>query len=211
MDIGPYIRKIFGPFERYVTDLYRAVYFDLTSFVSYIKHSVPVSDNSHILEVGCGEGGVISLLVRSYPNAYITGIDITPRVGRLFCGDRSRVVFVQQSTKDFIIENRSAFDSLIISDVMHHIPPKVHREFLFNIRKAVKSKGFIILKEWERRMTPIHLLSYFSDRCITGDRVFFRTVDEWRDFIKEIFGQDSIKDETRIRPWLNNIVFVIQV
>jgi hypothetical protein len=69
----------------------------------------------------------------------------------------------------------------------------------------------LVLKDWERSATPIHLLAYLLDRYITGDDVHYKTANEFRDLIIDVFGATSIKDETRIRPWSNNIAFLVQV
>ena len=85
MPIGPAIRQMFGPFENHVSEFYRGIFVDLNSLVDKIQQWSPASN---ILEVGCGEGAVIERLVKAFPESNITGIDITPRVGRLFQGDR---------------------------------------------------------------------------------------------------------------------------
>jgi 2-polyprenyl-6-hydroxyphenyl methylase/3-demethylubiquinone-9 3-methyltransferase len=208
MAIGPFIRQMLGPLERPVSEVYRGTFVDITAFVEQIKHWVPASK---ILEVGCGEGAVTERLVKAYPNASITGIDISPRVGRMFQGDRSRVTFRQQTIKDFVAENPSSFDLLLISDVMHHAPWEIHEELLTEAKNALKPGGHLVLKDWERSATPIHLLCYLLDRYITGDRVQYKTAHEFRNLIQDIYGANSIKDETQIRPWSNNIAFLIQV
>lgn len=208
MSIGFFVRQMLGPFERPISQLYRSIFIDITALVRQIKDWVPATN---ILELGCGEGTVTEGLVQAYPNAYITGIDITPRVGRMFQGDLSRVTFKQQTIADFVANNSSCFDLVAINDVMHHIPWSLHKEFLKNAKKALKPGGFLVLKDWERQSTPIHLLAYLLDRYITGDRVRYKTVAEFRETIVEVFGTNCIKAEQRILPWSNNIAFLVQV
>jgi 2-polyprenyl-6-hydroxyphenyl methylase/3-demethylubiquinone-9 3-methyltransferase len=208
MAIGPFVRQMLGPLERPVSEVYRGIFVDLTALVEQIKHWGPASK---ILEVGCGEGSMTERIVKTYSNAYITGIDITSRLGRMFQGDLSRVTFRQQTIRDFVVENSCSFDLVIISDVMHHVPWDMHKELLTDAGKALKPGGYLVLKDWERSATPIHLLCYLTDRYITGDRVQHKTADEFRVFIRDVFGANCIKDETRIRPWSNNIAFLVQV
>jgi hypothetical protein len=40
--------------------------------------------------------------------------------------------------------------------------------------------------------------------------VAYRTADEFRELIKDVFGAASIRDEVRIGPWKNNFVFLVQ-
>ena len=207
MPIGPVIRQMFGPFERPISEIYRSIFVDLTAFVDQIKQW---SSPSNILELGCGEGAVAERLVIGFPRASITGIDITPRVGRLFKGDPTRVTFKQQSIKDFAPGNLETFDLLIMSDIMHHIPWEFHKEILTDAGKVLKPGGYLVLKDWERRATPIHFLCYFADRYITGDRVRYKSASELQKLLEDVFGANCIKAKTRIRPWANNLVFLVQ-
>jgi 2-polyprenyl-6-hydroxyphenyl methylase/3-demethylubiquinone-9 3-methyltransferase len=177
--------------------------------VLHIKRWVP-ADGLRILEVGCGEGMVTSRLAAAYPDSEITGIDITPRVGRMYKGDSKRVAFRQQAIGDFSSENPNSIDLVVLADVMHHVPRDMRKEFLVQVGRSLKRGGHIILKDWMRSRAPIHLLVYSSDRYITGDRVYYRTICEWRSFIEDIFGHGSIKDEARIKPWSSNAAFFIK-
>jgi len=208
MAIGPFVRQLLGPFERSVSDIYRAIFVDLLVLAKQIKDQIPAEN---ILEIGCGEGALTEYLSRIYSQAHLTGIDITPRVGRMFQGDLSRVIFKQQPVKDFVDQNQSCFDLVVISDVLHHVPWEMHQDFLADSAKALKSGGYLAIKDWESRSTPIHLLCYLADRYITGDRVKYKTSDELRALIKAVFGEDCINKEIRIRPWSNNIVFFVQI
>ena len=208
MAIGPFIRQLLGSFERPVSEIYRAIFVDLLELARKIKDRVPAEN---ILEIGCGEGALTEYLAKIYPQAHLTGIDITPRVGRMFQGDLNRVTFQQQLIKDFVAQNKSCFDLVVVSDVLHHVPWEMHQEFLIDSAKALKSGGCLVLKDWESRSTPIHLLCYLADRYITGDRVQYKTLDELRTLIKTVFGEECIDKEIRIQPWSNNIVFFVQI
>ncbi|HSA45614.1 MAG TPA: class I SAM-dependent methyltransferase [Candidatus Competibacteraceae bacterium] len=207
MAIGPFIRQLLGPFEKPASELYRAIFVDLSALARQIKDNVPAEN---ILEIGCGEGALIERLANIYPQAHLAGIDITPRVGRMFQGDFNQVIFQQKFVKEFVAQNKSCFDLVVISDVLHHIPWGMHQEFLTDSAKALKPGGCLVLKDWESRSTPIHLLCYLADRYITGDQVQYKTLDQLRILTKMVFGEECIKKEVRVRPWSNNIVFFVQ-
>ena len=207
MAIGPTVRKLLGPFERPISELYRSIFVDLTAFSDQILQWAPASS---ILELGCGEGAVAERLLNALPHSQYTGIDITPRVGRLFAGDSTRAIFKQQSIKDFARENLESFDLLIICDVMHHIPWNLHKEILTDAKKVLKPGGYLILKDWKRSTTLIHFLCYFADRYITGDNVQYKSENELRELIEEVFGPDRIRSTAKIQPWENNIAFLVQ-
>ena len=87
----------------------------------------------------------------------------------------------------------------------------MHKEILIDAAKALKTGGFLVFKDWEKSSTPIHWLCHFSDRYITGDRVRYKTSEEFRDLIEDIFGIGCIKATARIRPWSNNFAFLVKV
>jgi 2-polyprenyl-3-methyl-5-hydroxy-6-metoxy-1,4-benzoquinol methylase len=208
MPIGPIVRQKLGPLERPISEFYRGIFVNLDAFVDQIEHW---TSGSNILELGCGEGAVVERLARKYPSAQITGIDISPMVGRLFEGDQSHVTFRHQTIRDFAIEYPASMDLLIVSDVMHHIPWELHEEILTDAGKVLRHGGYLVLKDWERRRNPIHALTYFLERYITGDRVRYKSAAEFRELLNKVFGENCVKAETRIRPWANNIAFLVSV
>lgn len=211
MRIGRIIRCLLGSFEKPICKAYRSLYVDLTAFVKKIRNWAPERSILEILEVGCGDGMVTELLAREYHNSRIVGIDISPNPGRLFRGDVNRVFFHQMEIKSFIVKNRSNFDLVVIADVVHHIPLKIRREFLKCVREVMKPGAFLVVKDWEKTSTPIHLLAYLGDRYITGDGVCYYTAGELRNLIQDIFGKHALKGEARICPWPNNMAFFIQI
>ena len=208
MPIGPLVRQMLGPLERPISNIYRGIFIDLETLVQQIHKWTPSA--SSIFEFGCGEGAVVEILTQTFPLSHITGIDISPRIGRMYQGDTQRVVFKQQDIKDFAAENPASFDLIIINDVMHHIPWDMHEPILEYVKSALKSGGHLILKDWNRNYSPIYFICYFMDRFITGDRVRYKTTLELQDLLRSIFGVESIKSEATIRPWSNNIAFLIQ-
>ena len=104
---------------------------------------------------------------------------------------------------DIEIEDLSSFGEL--SDAIED-----GLTFLENAKKTLRKGGCLMLKDWVRTPTPIHWMAWFSDRFITGDKVFYYTDIGLRDMIRGVFGRDSIRYEARIRPWQNNIMFVIR-
>src|SRR5471030_1820534 len=111
MPIGPLIRGMFGPYERSVTEAYRAFYVDIASFADQIRRWTPVA--KRILEVGCGEGAVTERIRAAYPDAEITGIDITPR-GRLYQGSLNGVRFVQCPVQEIAKTEPGQYDLVVL-------------------------------------------------------------------------------------------------
>jgi len=209
MAVGERVRQAFGPLEGVVTDLYRASFVSLDREIETIQRWRPTA--RRILEVGCGEGAVCERLARRYPEARITGIDITPRTGRLFKGDTARVTFRTEALEEFTPRHEAAFDLVLLCDVLHHVSWDRHEGLLRLVKRTIRPGGGFAFKEWERRTNLAHALNYFSDRVLTGDRVRYGTKADWRHTIESIFGVGSITGEWHVPPWPNNILLLVDV
>jgi SAM-dependent methyltransferase len=205
---GPFIRKMFGPFEPLISATYRSIYLDLDAFMALIQRWQPTA--SKILEVGCGEGAVTERLRATYPGANITAIDITPRIGRLYRGSFRDVEFIQSDVKEIAKKKPGHFDLVVLSDVLHHVPVDFRQELLNSIRTVLAAKGTFIFKDWQRNRAPIHWLCYASDRWLTGDRINYMTRDEMRQHLVISFDAASLVAEARVGPWWNNIATLIR-
>lgn len=208
MKPGPFIRKMFGPFEPRISATYRSIYLDIGAFIELMQRWKP--EASKILEVGCGEGAVTERLRITYPDAKITAIDITPRIGRLYRGSLHDVEFIQSDIQEIARQKPGHYDLVILSDVLHHVPVEFRQELLNAIRTALAPGGTFIFKDWQRNDALIHWLCYASDRFLTGDRIRYMTQLEMRQFLAISFGSDAIVEEARIRPWWNNIAMLVQ-
>jgi SAM-dependent methyltransferase len=205
--IGPVIRKMFGPYERDISEAYRSIYIDIDAFVEQIRLWKP--NATRILEVGCGEGAVTERLNAAFPDSDITAIDITPRVGRLYQGSRDRVRFIQCAVQDIATAEPGRYDLVVLSDVLHHVPGEFRQGLLNAIRSAMAQGGVLVFKDWQRSCTPIHWLSYASDRWITGDRISYMTRQEMCGYLVRSFGEAALRAEATVRPWRNNIAFLV--
>lgn len=207
MPLGSTIRGLLGPAEPAIARLYRGAFTDLESIASTIAAWTPAD---RILEIGCGEGQLTEELTRAFPRATITGIDITPRVGRLYRGPQGRATFLHRAVAELAAERRGAFDLAIVADVLHHMPWAEHAQFLRDAAIALAPGGRLALKDWERRANLPHLFGYLSDRVITNDRVRYASAEELRELLRRALPQASVEREVRLRPWANNLMFLVR-
>jgi 2-polyprenyl-6-hydroxyphenyl methylase/3-demethylubiquinone-9 3-methyltransferase len=206
--IGHKLKKLAGPFEAPLIAWYRWLFFSVDGFAQWIRARLPAS---RILEVGCGEGQVTQRLAKVYPEAWVTGIDIIPGVGRLFRGSRRRVTFLQEPIETFALRHTGAFDLVVMCDVLHHAPWDIHRQLLTAAKSTIRPGGWFVLKDWEKRTNAAHLANYLSDEYLTGGPVRYYTAAGFRSLVGEVFGAATIKEESRLPPWPNNIVFLVEV
>jgi len=209
MSVGSVVRGLFGRHESAISDLYRGLFFNADAFVDTVKRWVPAPHN--ILEVGCGEGAITQRLARNYPDASILGIDITPRLGRLYEGRTEGVRFLQTTVQLLAAKQPNGFDMIVLADVLHHVPDSLRQEILDSIRTLMAPGASFVFKEWERNRTPIFWLGYLSDRWITGDRIRYMRRDELRRLISISFGKRAAVAEERIRPWRTNLATLVRV
>jgi len=202
MSFGSGVRSLFGPLEPAIARIYRGIFIDIGAFADTLSSWVTPT---RILEVGCGEGHLTEELSRVFPSASITGIDISPRLGRLFGGNRSRVTFRNIPVEQLVAENPAAFDLVIICDVLHHVPVPARAAFLANCAACVAHGGAFVLKDWKRTRTLIYGLCYFSDRFISQDQVVtYETAED----LRERFGLafEPVSREAYVPPWRSNIL-----
>jgi 2-polyprenyl-3-methyl-5-hydroxy-6-metoxy-1,4-benzoquinol methylase len=209
MKVGPFIRGMFGPYERRISEAYRSIYIDIDAFVELMRQWNP--NASRILEVGCGEGAVTQRLNTAYPNAKITAIDITPRIGRLYQGPLDNVRFMQCAVQVIAATESGQYDLAVLSDVLHHVPMEFRQGLLDAVRSALAPHGTLVFKDWQRNYAPIHWLCHASDRWLTGDRVSYMTREEMRSSLARSFGEHALVSEARVGPWWNNLATLIRL
>lgn len=110
-----------------------------------IKKYAP-KNPQHILEVGCGMGNISSRMRGYWPNAQITGIDISTssiQIAQKLFGDSKlsfkETILTPDTFKDEL------FDLIIFMDVYEHIAVNDRPDVHAALNKLLKNKGRIIL------------------------------------------------------------------
>jgi ubiquinone/menaquinone biosynthesis C-methylase UbiE len=189
-----------------VADAYRDAFVDLDDLARTIG-SLGRFDTA--IEVGCGEGALATRLTRT-TDATILGIDIAPNPGRGYEGATGRASFRQQRVEDLVAEGATA-DLVVLSDVIHHVPPADRPAFLRSCVALVARGGLLAVKEWERRSNAFHALAYGSDRYVSGDRgVSFLSRDELVALLGATAPALVSVCETRIPPRRNNLLVALR-
>jgi 2-polyprenyl-3-methyl-5-hydroxy-6-metoxy-1,4-benzoquinol methylase len=183
------------------------MFVDLDAFITSIRSTVDAP--ATLLEIGCGDGLVTERLAVAFPTTALTAIDICAQPGRLYRGESSRARFLRSSPQDLSANESARYQLVIISDVLHHVPPPDRPLFLSSAARLMVDGGTLILKDWVRESTPAYMLGYLSDRLITGERVSFLSESELRSLAQCTFGSGAIRTEFRVKPWHCNLVLVI--
>lgn len=131
--------------ERYYTEL---AHTSEEYILPYIEHFHKLSCKDSVLEIGCGEGGV--LFPFAARNCKITGIDISKgkiENASLFFEKRRLPgkFFVNNVLEDNTDIAGKAFDIIIAHDVIEHIEPECKRRFMDMIGKYTAQDGIIYI------------------------------------------------------------------
>jgi len=205
MSIGAAVRRAFGPYERHISELWRAMFVNVDEWTRTCRRWVP--DARRILEIGCGEGYSTDRLVALWPEARIDAIDIAATIGRLYAGPPGRVNFRIAFAEDLAREQPGAYDLIILSDVLHHVPLAARESLLRSAQALLAPGGTLAFKDWHRNRAPVYYAAWAADRWLTGDRIAYLTRAEARKLMAGVFGDGRIVEECWVRPWRNNYGF----
>lgn len=210
MGIGAAVRRAAGPLEPVLSDAYRGVFFDIDGFA--IKLGELDSDRRirDVVEIGAGEGALVSRLFLRFPKANVIGIDTTARLGRQFDGDWPRVLFLRVTAQKLASMRPNAADLVVLCDVLHHVHPRDLMEVVASAAALLKPGGRLVVKEWLRLPSPVYWLGWASDRFITGDRITYRGRESWLKLIADAAPQLELVHEWRLAPWACNHAFVFR-
>lgn len=127
--------------------------------------------NLNILDLGCGQGRFIHRFLRKYPNANITGIDVSEEV-------------IQYNTKQFLENNRIQFITGNYSENLDSIPDNY-----FDI--VVFTEVSFFYPRWKNDFATI------LDKLKTNGQIIFSTRSSYFNVISQI-GVGNIRDALRI-------------
>jgi 2-polyprenyl-3-methyl-5-hydroxy-6-metoxy-1,4-benzoquinol methylase len=127
------------------------------------------SYNSQVLDVGCGSGLLLGLLVRN--NLLATGIGFDMSSEAIACANRMKKSLHPhlQQTVDFHHVNineawpKGDFDIISLIDVMHHCPPASQRDLITTVAKRLPRGGRFIYKDMSTKPLWCAIANRFHD------------------------------------------------
>ena len=128
MALGPWVRRILpARAEKLAADTYRGLFVDLDKVAGCLAKHVP--DGALLLDVGGGDGDLLNRLLALRADLSVDMVDIADRVGALL--DVRFEARVRRFPSTTLEQHASAHAGLyraaLISDVMHHVPPRAAR------------------------------------------------------------------------------------
>jgi ubiquinone/menaquinone biosynthesis C-methylase UbiE len=122
-------------------------------------------DAFHLLDIGIGTGLSSALFRKAWPDAVITGVDISENMIRL-CRDKGIAdhLCLCDAGRDALPFAKNSFDAVICAGVLEYI--KYPNRLLANIADALKRGGVALLAFETPKTRPIYkgrLLSFITD------------------------------------------------
>jgi 2-polyprenyl-3-methyl-5-hydroxy-6-metoxy-1,4-benzoquinol methylase len=98
-----------------------------------------------ILDIGCGYGRISLPLVKKFPQAQISGMDISPNYVKLYRENTQRDAFI--GAVDAISPETGTFDYIIVVTVLMYLPENKLKEAFSGLFAHLNPNGKIILIE----------------------------------------------------------------
>ena len=195
MTIGSFIRSAAGPYERAICALYRSFFINVPRCINQMAGHIP--ENAKVIDIGGGDGEVINQLLRRRPDIHVTMIDLRESIGLFIDPDARARVDLQPGTSlsDYLSRFGTPADTLLVCDVIHHVPDAARLEFIQECCSLIKPGGKLIIKDIEPRGI-ISFLSMMADRYITGDRHV--TLISSKELIELVRSQANVRSVSEI-------------
>jgi 2-polyprenyl-3-methyl-5-hydroxy-6-metoxy-1,4-benzoquinol methylase len=111
----------------------------------FIENTLPIKNGMHVLEIGCGEGGVLKPFMDK--GCICVGVDLDEirvvRANDYFTKEVSegKMTFLYQNIYEeaFLMKYKNAFDVIILKDVIEHIHKQ--EEFMPFLKKLMSSQA----------------------------------------------------------------------
>jgi len=123
---------------------------DSEFFCEYKIRQVAASESGHpasILDLGCGDGLSLSFFRQVFPNAELHGIDVSEQSVRIAAGRGVANATFRVYDGQTIPFHKERFDLVFVSQVFHHVPPKLRAGLLQEIFRVLSPAGRLYLFE----------------------------------------------------------------
>ncbi len=166
--------------------------------VSFNKLEELISKKGKILDFGCGSGILSNFLALTSNQRKVVGIDICQNKinqAKIVGQNIDNVIFTNQRIEE--IEEK--FDTIVMSDVLHHLPVEEQKEIIIKLRKKLTENGVLIIQDINKKSFPNYLVGWLIDVLFCGYKnIFYRSQEEIIAVLKDsgfkvkIYGEDKI-------------------
>lgn len=172
-----------------------------------ILHEEWIAPGSRVLDLGCGQGLLASLLIAAGRDCRVHGIELMPRdaqraatalgaAARIVCGDIRHEDFGQA-------------DTAVILDVLHYIDYREQDQVLARLKAALQPGGQLLLRVGDADAGLPFRLSNWVDHVVTFvrghrlPRLYCRPLSAWRQALEALGFQVDVVPLSQGTPFAN--------
>ena len=118
-------------------------------FYPFTAKELPINENCHILDLGCGTGLELEEYFRLNPTARVTGIDLSEgMLARLKDKLAEKDIDLINGSYFDVPLGENAFDAAVSVESLHHFTKEEKTVLYAKLRKALKDDGYFILTDY---------------------------------------------------------------
>jgi len=112
-----------------------------------------VPTDARVLDIGCGGGLLLALLAATRSPSELTGIDSSRRAIAVAQANLERFgmplprLFLLDANAPWPVDGQGGYDTVILCDVLHHVPAAAQRLLLERAGAAVAPGGVLVYKD----------------------------------------------------------------
>jgi SAM-dependent methyltransferase len=165
---------------------------EMRTFLAHLE--LPSTESGAIVELGCALGNLTRLLLESFLQAAVIGIDGAPalvEIAKRRSGDNPRVRFIVSTFEDVDWAGLPPECAAVVAvHSLEHVEPS-HRQRIFeSVHRVLRCGGIFLDREWARDITP------------SGVDPRDRSRPEHQpEFIRRAFAEGRITEEEHWRLW----------
>lgn len=111
-----------------------------------------------LLDVGCGTGPMIELLLTEFPDKNYTGIDLTPRMIEVAQAKKLPNTTFLVGDSEHLPFADSSFDALVCTNSFHHYPNP--QAFMNQAARVLRNGGRLILRDYTSNPFMVWLMNH---------------------------------------------------
>ena len=156
----------------------------ILNFNKFLKKKVKLSNQSQILDIGCGRANIISDLQKKYNfKNKATGIDLIKNKNI-----KKNIIFKNINAIDYLKNCKKKYDLILIKQAIHSFPKKKLITLLNLIKKNLNLKGTLLifsLKIKNNKIPCFKKMKMRLDKSLKKDKFLFKIIEKNLGEVKE--------------------------